>query len=194
MGRMGLDLIYRGRPLKTFTYIKKTIFRRHIYINQFDSDTIQTFGQTDAFLRSLPHTSLAQRPYPLIPSVHPDARCVVSSLRRCVYSPTSLRLAATRLPQRRAPSPAGSSMLAPRAASSTPHSPPGPVCLAYLHRAASLPRQAHSPRPPPPSWQAVATSTEPASLYDGCSSKQARAIRFVWRRVRQRVARAAATQ
>jgi hypothetical protein len=39
----------------------------------------------------------------------------------------------------------------PRAISSAPHSPPSPVCLACLHRAASSPWLARSPRLPPPS-------------------------------------------
>jgi hypothetical protein len=58
MGQMGLDLIYRGRPLKAFAYVKKTIFQRHTYINQFDNDTSKTSGWTDISLHSLPHTSL----------------------------------------------------------------------------------------------------------------------------------------
>jgi hypothetical protein len=59
MGQMGLDLIYRGRHLKAFAYVKKRLFfQRHTYINQFDNDTSKTSGWTDVSLRSLPHTSL----------------------------------------------------------------------------------------------------------------------------------------
>jgi hypothetical protein len=105
-------------------------------------DTIKTSRRTDASLCSLPHVLLAQRPYPLVPSARLDARCAVSSLRRCAHPLTSLPLVA------------GPHSAAPRlspAASSAPHFPPGSVYLTCHHCAASSPWPARSPGLPPSS-------------------------------------------
>jgi len=62
---------------------------------------------------SLPYAALAQRPYPLISSAHPDTRCTISSLRCRVDPPTPLRLTTAGPPQRRAASPMASFTLPP---------------------------------------------------------------------------------
>jgi hypothetical protein len=76
----------------------------------------------------------------------PCAPMLAAPFPPCVAVPIHLPHSASRRWSR---SPVASSVLPPRAASSAPHFPPGPVCLASCHLPPSSPQPICSPRPPP---------------------------------------------
>jgi hypothetical protein len=111
-----------------------------MFVRQTLTIRLRRSDWTDRRLRrSLLYVSFIQRPYSLVLSTCLDAYCVISP---CVAVPIRLPHSASPMSIPRSAVPQ-SRRTRSSAASSAPHFPLGPVCLARLHRAAS------SPRPPP---------------------------------------------